>query len=53
MFLQNKFIVRALKTIKIVRRNQVAYNPARANIGSIAMLKGAMWGLVSPIYTVF
>lgn len=38
---------------KIVRRNQVAYNPARANIGSIAMLKEFDIGLVSPIYTVF
>jgi len=38
---------------KIVRENQVGYNPARANIGSIAMLKGFEVGLVSPIYTVF
>lgn len=53
MYLQNKFIVRALKNYKIVRRNQVAYNPARANIGSIAMLKEYDVGLVSPIYTVF
>lgn len=41
------------KNYKIVRRNQVAYNPARANIGSIAMLKDYDVGLVSPIYTVF
>ena len=41
------------KNYKIVRRNQVAYNPARANIGSIAMLKEYDIGLVSPIYTVF
>lgn len=41
------------KNYKIVRRNQVAYNPARANIGSIAMLKEYDVGLVSPIYTVF
>jgi type I restriction enzyme S subunit len=38
---------------KIVRRNQVAYNPARANIGSIAMLTDFDVGLVSPIYVVF
>lgn len=38
---------------KIVRRNQVAYNPARANIGSIAMLTDFDAGLVSPIYVVF
>ena len=41
------------KNYKIVRRNQVAYNPARANIGSIAMLKEYDVGLVSPIYNVF
>lgn len=38
---------------KIVKKNQVAYNPARANIGSIAMLKEHDVGLVSPIYVVF
>ncbi len=38
---------------KIVWRNQVAYNPARANIGSIAMLTDFDAGLVSPIYVVF
>lgn len=44
---------KSTKNYKIVRRNQVAYNPARANIGSIAMLKGYEIGLVIPIYTVF
>lgn len=38
---------------KIVHRNQVGYNPARANIGSIAMLTDFDVGLVSPIYVVF
>ena len=38
---------------KIVKKNQVAYNPARANIGSIAMLNDYDEGLVSPIYIVF
>lgn len=38
---------------KIVRNNEIAYNPARANIGSIAMLKDFDIGLVNPIYTVF
>ena len=41
------------RNYKIVRKNEVAYNPARANIGSIAMLKDFEVGLVSPIYTVF
>lgn len=44
---------KSTKNYKIVRRNQVAYNPARANIGSVAMLKDYDVGLVSPIYTVF
>lgn len=44
---------KSTKNYKIVRRNQVAYNPARANIGSIAMLKEYAIGLVSPIYIVF
>lgn len=44
---------RSTKNYKIVRRNQVAYNPARANIGSIAMLRDYEVGLVSPIYIVF
>lgn len=44
---------KSTKNYKIVCRNQVAYNPARANIGSIAMLKEYDVGLVSPIYTVF
>lgn len=44
---------KSTKKYKIVHRNQVAYNPARANIGSIAMLKDYDIGLVSPIYTVF
>ena len=44
---------KSTKNYKIVRCNQVAYNPARANIGSIAMLKEYDVGLVSPIYTVF
>lgn len=44
---------KSTKNYKIVRRNQVAYNPARANIGSIAMLNEYDVGLVSPIYTVF
>jgi type I restriction enzyme S subunit len=38
---------------KVIKRNQVGYNPARANIGSIAMLTDFDVGLVSPIYTVF
>ncbi len=37
----------------IVRKNMMAYNPSRLNIGSIAMLKNDTDGLVSPMYIVF
>lgn len=38
---------------KIVDKYDIAYNPSRANIGSIAMLKEFDRGLVSPMYVVF
>lgn len=37
----------------IIRKNMIAYNPSRLNIGSIAMLNSEMPGLVSPMYVVF
>lgn len=37
----------------IVRRGMFAYNPARLNISSIALLKTDTTGLVSPMYVVF
>ena len=37
----------------VVRKNMIAYNPSRLNIGSIAMLKDSDAGLVSPMYVVF
>ena len=37
----------------VVREGMVAYNPSRLNIGSIAMLKSDIPGLVSPMYIVF
>ena len=37
----------------IVRPNTIAYNPARLNIGSIALNKSNIAGLVSPMYIVF
>ena len=37
----------------IVRPNAIAYNPARLNIGSIALNKSNLAGLVSPMYVVF
>ena len=38
---------------KVIRKNDVGYNPSRANIGSIAMLKEFDEGLLSPIYVIF
>ena len=38
---------------KVIRKNDVGYNPSRANIGSIAMLREFDEGLLSPIYVIF
>ncbi len=38
---------------KIVKQNDFAYNPARINVGSIAMLRSNQVGIVSPMYICF
>ena len=38
---------------KVVRKNQFAYNPARINVGSIALLTNFELGILSPMYVVF
>nr|WP_307990362.1 restriction endonuclease subunit S [uncultured Niameybacter sp.] len=38
---------------KIVSKNQIAYNPSRINVGSIAVLEDYDQGLISPLYTIF
>lgn len=38
---------------KIVKRNYVAYNPSRINVGSIAVYDEEEKGIISPMYTVF
>lgn len=38
---------------KLVQPNQFAYNPARINIGSIALNRSNEIGIVSPFYVVF
>ena len=38
---------------KIVKQNDFAYNPARINVGSIAMLRNNHVGIVSPMYICF
>lgn len=42
-----------LSNYKIVNRNDVAYNPSRINVGSIATLENFEEGIVSPMYVVF
>ena len=42
-----------LSNYSVIRPNMFAYNPSRLNIGSIAMLKDNIAGLVSPMYVVF
>lgn len=38
---------------KIVKKEDFAYNPARINVGSIALLKNYKVGIVSPMYVCF
>ena len=42
-----------LSNYKIVEFNNIAYNPSRINVGSIAIYKSLDKGIVSPMYTVF
>ena len=42
-----------LKTYKLVGRNQIAYNPSRINVGSVALQDREDEVVVSPLYVVF
>ena len=42
-----------VRNYKVVHRGDFAYNPARINVGSIAMLKSFEFGIVSPMYICF
>lgn len=42
-----------LSNYKIVEKNDIAYNPSRINVGSIATLKDFEIGIVSPMYVIF
>ncbi|NDK56819.1 restriction endonuclease subunit S [Pontibacter fetidus] len=42
-----------LSNYKVVERNDIAYNPSRINVGSIARLTNFDKGIVSPMYVVF
>jgi type I restriction enzyme, S subunit len=41
------------KNYKIISKYDIGFNPARANIGSIAMLREYEQGLLSPMYSIF
>ena len=38
---------------KVVKRGDIAYNPARLNVGSIGIFTDVEFGIVSPMYVVF
>lgn len=42
-----------LSAYKIVQKNEIAYNPSRINVGSIALYEEDSVGVVSPMYVVF
>lgn len=42
-----------VRNYKVVHKGNFAYNPARINVGSIAMLKRFDSGIVSPMYICF
>jgi len=44
---------KSLKKYKIVQKSEIAFNPARINIGSIAFLDDIDKAIISPMYTVF
>ena len=42
-----------LSNYKIVKKNEITYNPSRINVGSIATLENFDEGIVSPMYVIF
>ncbi|WPM31199.1 restriction endonuclease subunit S [Hydrogenobacter sp. T-2] len=58
LILQDEFFGRLLaskntRNYKIVRYLHFAYNPARINVGSIALNETSLTGIISPMYIVF
>lgn len=43
----------AIKTYKLVHRNEFAYNPARINVGSFGFQNFTATAIVRPLYVVF
>ena len=52
-FFAKEVFSKELRTYKLVERNQLAYNPSRINVGSIALQDIADEVVVSPLYIVF
>ncbi|WP_270241330.1 restriction endonuclease subunit S [Collinsella tanakaei] len=52
-FFTKEVFSKELRTYKLVERNQLAYNPSRINVGSIALQDIADEVVVSPLYIVF
>ena len=42
-----------ISNYKVVRKNDIAYNPSRINVGSIAVYEDDAPGIISPMYVVF
>ena len=52
-FFTKEVFSKELRTYRLVERNQLAYNPSRINVGSIALQDIADEVVVSPLYIVF
>lgn len=52
-FFDKRVYSKNLQNYKIVKKGYFAYNPARVNVGSIALFQNTKEGLVSPMYVVF
>ena len=52
-YFKHRVASKNIENYKIVKNNYFAYNPARINVGSIALQNKFPKGQVSPMYTVF
>ena len=52
-FFSKEVYSKDLKTYRVVKRNMIAYNPSRINIGSVALQDKCNEVVVSPLYVVF
>ena len=52
-YFQRNIASKNLANYKIIYNGNFAYNPARINVGSIALLDNFLNGILSPMYIVF